>query len=86
MSTAIEEPPTQNTSACKDMPGPVEEHGRLHKFVGEWEPEGEAFMAPGQPPTKIKGVESSRMIGGFWFVARNQEHRAGISLGDAKAM
>jgi Protein of unknown function (DUF1579) len=69
MSTATEEPPTENAS-CKEMPGPVEEHGLLQKFVGEWESEGEAFMAPGQPPTKLKGVESSRMIGGFWFVAQ----------------
>ncbi|HET7237880.1 MAG TPA: DUF1579 domain-containing protein [Terrimicrobiaceae bacterium] len=70
MSTATEEPPTQNTSACKEMSGPVEEHGRLQKFVGEWESEGEAYMSPGQPPTKLQGVESSRMIGGFWFVAQ----------------
>jgi hypothetical protein len=69
MSTVTEEPPTQNTSACKEMPGPVKEHELLQKFVGEWESEGEAFMAPGQPPTKLKGVESSRLIGGFWFVA-----------------
>ena len=27
-------------------------------------------MAPGQPPTKLKGVESSRLIGRFWFVAQ----------------
>ena len=70
MSTATEEPSTQNTSACKEMPGPVKEHQLLQKFVGEWESEGEAFMAPGQPPTKLKGVESSRLIGGFWFVAQ----------------
>jgi hypothetical protein len=69
MSTATEEPLIQNAS-CKEMPGPVEEHGLLQKFVGEWESEGEAFMAPGQPPTKLKGIESSRMIGGFWFVAQ----------------
>ena len=62
MSTVTEEPPTQNTSACKEMPGPVKEHELLQKFVGEWESEGEAFMAPGQPPTKLKGVESSRLI------------------------
>ena len=70
MSTVTEEPPTQNTSACKEMPLPLKEHELLEKFVGEWESEGEAFMAPGQPPTKLKGVESSRMIGGFWFVAQ----------------
>jgi len=70
MSTVTEEPPTQNTSSCKEMPGPVKEHELLQKFVGEWESEGEAFMAPGQPPTKLKGAESSRLIGGFWFVAQ----------------
>src|SRR5260370_30383716 len=70
MSTATEEPSTQNTSACKEKPGPVKEHQLLQKFVGEWESEGEAFMARGQPRTKLKGVESSRLIGGFWFVAQ----------------
>ena len=70
MSTVTEEPPSQNTSACQDLPGPVKEHELLQKFVGEWESEGEAFMAPGQPPTRLQGMESSRMVGGFWFVAQ----------------
>ena len=70
MSTITEDRPTQDTSACKEMPGPVKEHELLQKFVGEWESEGEAFMVPGQAPTKLKGVESSRLIGGFWFVAQ----------------
>jgi hypothetical protein len=70
MSTVTEEPPTQSTPACKEMPGPVKEHELLQKFVGEWESEGEAFMVPGQPPAKIQGIESSRLIGGFWFVAQ----------------
>jgi hypothetical protein len=69
MSTVTEEPRTEKTTACQELPGPVKEHAVLEKFVGEWESEGEAFMAHGQPPTKLKGVESSRMIGGFWFVA-----------------
>src|SRR5260370_10965167 len=80
MSTVTEEPPTQNTSACKEMPGPVKEHELLQKFVGEWESEGEAFMAPGQPPTKLKGVESSRLIGGFWFVAQIKRTVPGFFL------
>src|SRR5258708_35556867 len=73
MSTVTEEPPTLNTAACKEMPGPVKEHELLQKFVGEWESEGEAFMAPGQPPTKLKGVESSRLIGGVRFVGPNKK-------------
>jgi Protein of unknown function (DUF1579) len=70
MSIVAEEPPNLNTSACKEIRGPVKEHEVLQKFVDEWESEGEAFKAPGQPPTKFKGVESSRLIGGFWFVAQ----------------
>ena len=70
MSTVTEEPPTHSTPACQELPGPVKEHELLQKFAGEWESEGEAFMAPGQPPTKLKGVESSRLIGGFWLVAQ----------------
>ena len=70
MSAVTEEPPTQSTSPCMEMPGPVKEHELLQKFVGEWESEGEALMAPGQPPAKIQGIESSRLIGGFWFVAQ----------------
>jgi hypothetical protein len=70
MTTAIEESPSRNASACQELPGPVKEHELLQKFAGEWESDGEAFMAPGQPPTRLKGMESSRMVGGFWFVAQ----------------
>lgn len=51
------------------MARPGQEHQLLEKFVGEWESEGE-IMTPRQPPSKIKGVESSHMVGGFWFVAQ----------------
>ncbi|HEY5752020.1 MAG TPA: DUF1579 domain-containing protein [Chthoniobacterales bacterium] len=70
MSTLTEEPPTENASPCMEMPGPVKEHEWLQKFVGEWESEGEAFMVPGQPATPLKGVESARLIGGFWLVSQ----------------
>jgi len=69
MSTVSEERPTQSTPPCQEMARPGQEHQLLEKFVGEWESEGE-IMAPGQPRSKIKGVESSHMVGGFWFVAQ----------------
>jgi hypothetical protein len=69
MSTVSEERSTQNTAPCQEMPGPDKEHHLLGKFAGEWESEGEV-IAPGQPPSKIKGVESSHLVGGFWFVAQ----------------
>ena len=54
------------------MPPPQKEHAWLQQFVGEWESECEMFMEPGKPPTKSKGSESTRSIGGFWILADNK--------------
>jgi hypothetical protein len=48
------------------------EHQLLHRLVGEWTYEGEAFMESGQPPEKFKGVESVRSIGGLWVLAEGK--------------
>ncbi|MES2570285.1 MAG: DUF1579 domain-containing protein [Verrucomicrobiota bacterium] len=55
-------------SPCCQMPGPVKEHAWLQQFVGEWETEGEIDMEPGNPPIKVHGSESTRLLGGFWVV------------------
>jgi len=47
---------------------PKEEHRWLQQFVGEWNYEHEAVMAPGQPPIKCGGLERVRSIGGLWVV------------------
>jgi hypothetical protein len=49
------------------MPKPTPEHEWLQRFVGEWVSEGEAFMAPDQPPVKLAGIEKTRSLG-FWVV------------------
>lgn len=54
------------------MPQPTKEHEWLKQFAGEWDVETEAFMEPGQPPMKMKGTESARMLGGFWIVGENK--------------
>ena len=54
------------------MPQPTKEHEWLKQFVGEWEVETEAFVAPAQPPMKMKATESARMLGGFWVVGENK--------------
>lgn len=81
--TAIDTTATLNPAAsaagaetcCANLPPPVEQHIWLQRFVGEWEAEVEAFMGPDQPPMKTKGVETARMLGGFWLVSegRNTE-------------
>lgn len=49
------------------MPKPTSEHEWLQRFVGEWTSEGEAYMAPDQPPVKLQGIEKTRSLG-FWVV------------------
>jgi hypothetical protein len=44
------------------------EHRWLERLVGEWETEMEASMAPGQPPTKHRGTETVRSMGGLWLL------------------
>ena len=54
------------------MPKPQKEHEWLQQLVGSWDSEGEMYMDPSQPPTKTKGAEDGRMIGGFWAVLENK--------------
>jgi hypothetical protein len=45
------------------FPGPVKEHEVLKKFVGEWETQSEAVMAPGQPAMKCQGSINALLLG-----------------------
>ena len=54
------------------MVEPQKEHNWLHKFIGDWEFEAEAMMAPDQPPVKSQGSESVRSLGGLWILAEGQ--------------
>ena len=60
-----------------EMPQPTKEHEWLKKFVGEWDVETELFMEPGKPAMKVKGLESARMIGGFWVVGETKGEMMG---------
>jgi len=55
---------------CSEFPMPTltKEHAFLNQFAGEWESEGETYMGPDQPPGKLKGTESTYVIGGMWAV------------------
>jgi Protein of unknown function (DUF1579) len=56
---------------------PQKEHQWLQKLAGEWTYEGEATMAPGQPPAKFMGSESVRSLGGLWILAEGQGEMPG---------
>jgi hypothetical protein len=60
------------------MPEPVKEHEWLKQFVGEWEQEITVTMFPGQPPLKMKGSETARMLGGFWVIGEGKGEMLGM--------
>ncbi|HVE40309.1 MAG TPA: DUF1579 domain-containing protein [Planctomycetota bacterium] len=62
---------TLTAAEAQEMPKPQKEHEWLQQIVGEWETEGEV-LEPGKPPTKTKGSESSRLIGGFWALSEHK--------------
>lgn len=47
---------------------PDNEHEWLAQLVGDWEYEGEAIMAPGEPAQEFSGTESVRSLGELWVV------------------
>src|SRR5688572_16235421 len=47
---------------------PQDQHKWLHRMIGDWNCEGEAEMAPGQPPVKWKSTETVRSLGGVWII------------------
>jgi Protein of unknown function (DUF1579) len=60
---------------------PQKEHQWLDRFIGEWTSETEITMGPDQPPSKTKGTEVVRSIGGLWMVAEGEGEMPGGSTG-----
>ncbi len=56
---------------------PQKEHAWLQKLVGEWTYETEVAMCPDQPPSKVAGRESVRMLGGLWVLAEGKGQMPG---------
>ena len=56
---------------------PQQEHRWLEALVGEWISEAECSMGPGQPPSKTKGTERVRSLGGLWVLAEGEGEMPG---------
>ena len=56
---------------------PQKEHRWLHRLIGAWTMESECVMAPGQAPTKTKGTETVRSLGGLWTIGEGQGEMPG---------
>jgi Protein of unknown function (DUF1579) len=57
------------------------EHQWLNQLIGEWIYESECIMGPDQPPSKSKGTEVVRSLGGAWIVAEGEGEMPDGSLG-----
>ena len=58
--------------ACAMAPAAQREHEWLHRFVGDWQWEGQCDMGPDQPPFRTAGTERVRSIGGLWIVCEGE--------------
>jgi hypothetical protein len=56
---------------------PKQEHDWLQKLVGKWEYEAECRMGPGEPPSRARGAERVRSLGGLWVVGEGQGEMPG---------
>lgn len=61
-----------SSMALPAFPAPQKEHEWLGQLTGEWDAEVEMHMEPGKPPATTTGTQTSRMIGGFWYLEENQ--------------
>jgi hypothetical protein len=63
-----------------ELPKPTKEHELLGQFSGEWDATAETVPRPGQPAMKCQGVESAKMLGGFWLIGRNEATMMGAPV------
>jgi hypothetical protein len=69
--------PTRQEQETAMKVEPRKEHEWLQRLVGEWSYEAEASMGPGQPPSKARGSERVRSVGGVWIVAEGEGEMPG---------
>ena len=56
---------------------PQKEHKWLQQMLGEWTCEAECSMGPDQPPSKTKGSETVRSLGGLWTIGEGEGEMPG---------
>jgi hypothetical protein len=63
-----------------EMPAPGKEHKLLEQFAGEWTVESTANIPGSDEPMTCTGTESSKLMGGFWFVADGEGDMGGMKM------
>jgi Protein of unknown function (DUF1579) len=60
---------------------PQKQHQWLDQLIGEWISETEYRMGSDQPPSKSKGTEIVRSLGGLWIIAEGVSEMPDASSG-----
>jgi Protein of unknown function (DUF1579) len=60
---------------------PQKEHQWLSRFVGAWSSETEYIMGADQSPSKLKGSEVVRSLGGIWIVIEGESGMPDSGIG-----
>jgi hypothetical protein len=63
-----------------EMPKPTAEHEKLAQFAGEWTCDSTINMPGMDEPMTCKGVEKSKLMGGFWYVAEGEGDMGGEKM------
>jgi hypothetical protein len=69
------------TVRAQEMPKPTAEHEKLAQFAGEWTCDSTFTMPGTDEPMTCKGVEKSKLMGGFWYVAEGEADMDGEKMG-----
>jgi hypothetical protein len=63
-----------------EMPKATKEHELLNQFTGDWKVVAECAPEPGKDPVKCEGVESAKMLGGFFLVSQGESDMMGMPV------
>ena len=64
---------------AQGMSQPTKEHELLKKDVGTWKAACKMWEIPGQPPMEFEGVETNRLLGGFWVISEFKGSMPGMT-------
>jgi hypothetical protein len=84
LAVAQDKPAAGAPPGMPPLPKPGPEHALFKEAVGVWDAKVESFMAPGQPPSVSKGVETNRLgCGGLCLIT---DFKGSFSMGPGPAL
>lgn len=63
-----------------EMTKPTKDHELLNQFAGDWIAKAETVPMPGQAAFKNEGIETAKMVGGFWLISHGEASMQGTPV------